>query len=198
MKQRCGEVFPHLEAPIPTGRSVRRLTFEISAILAIAVVAGVINNSVSHSRIAWIGKWPTLSSAEDDSTWDCLSCEEGDPPFLSLAEVSALYQNPEVVFLDARYPEEYARGHIERAMLLPFEAEEDEYDAYWKRIEPLLRRDTQIVTYCSGTECESSLFLARHLRDVMGYDSVKVFFGGWRRWEDAGLPVVYPRKEKAT
>jgi rhodanese-related sulfurtransferase len=174
---------------------VKKLTIEIVAILAISFVAGIINNSLSHNRIAWIGSWPTLSDSEDDSTWDCLSCEEGDPPFLSLAEASALYQNPEVLFLDARYPEEYERGHIERAMLLPIEAEDDEYEAYWREVEPLLRKDTYIVTYCSGAECESSLFLARYLRDEMGYDSVKIFFGGWRRWEDAGLPAVYSDQE---
>ncbi len=175
---------------------MKKLAVEIIAILAIAFVAGIINNSISHSRIAWIGSWPTFSDAEDDSTWDCLSCEEGDPPFLSLADASALYQNPEVVFLDARYPEEYERGHIEGALLLPIEAEDEEYDRYWEDVEPLLTKHTHIVTYCSGAECESSLFLARFLRDEMGYDSVKVFFGGWRRWEKAGLPVVYPEQER--
>jgi rhodanese-related sulfurtransferase len=115
---------------------------------------------------------------------------------LNLAEASALYQNPEIVFLDARYPEEYARGHIERAMLLPVEAEEEVFDAYWREIKPLLDTNTLIVTYCSGVECESSLFLARYLRDELGYDSVMIFFGGWRRWEKAGLPVEHPEQEQ--
>jgi rhodanese-related sulfurtransferase len=180
----------------PTEVDMKKLTFEIIIILAISLVAGFISNSVSSSRIAWVGHWPSLSDSEDDSTWDCLSCEPGDPPFLNLVEASALHQNLEVVFLDARYTEEYERGHIEDALLLPFEAEEDVYDAHWKKIEPLLDTNTLIVTYCSGTECESSLFLARYLRDEMGYDSVKIFFGGWRRWEKAGLPVVYPDREQ--
>ncbi len=175
---------------------MKKLTFEIIIILVISLVAGLINNSVSSSRIAWVGHWPSLSDSEDDSTWDCLSCEPGDPPFLTLADASAMYQNQEVIFLDARYPEEYAGGHIERALLLPIEAEDDVYDAYWKKIEPLLDTNTLIVTYCSGAECESSLFLARHLRAEMGFDSVKIFFGGWRRWEKAGLPAVYPNREQ--
>ena len=174
---------------------MKKLTSEIIIILAISLVAGFVNNSISSSRIAWVGHWPSLSDSESDSTWDCLSCELGDPPFLTLADASALWQNQEVIFLDARYPEEYARGHIERAMLLPIEAADDVYDAYWKKIEPLLDTNTLVVTYCSGVECESSLFLARHLRDELGFDSVKIFFGGWRRWEKAELPVVYPSQE---
>lgn len=173
---------------------MKRLLSEVLIILAISFAAGLVNNSISHNRISWIGQWPSLSDAEDDSSWDCLSCEPGDPEFLSLADASALYQNPEVVFLDARYPEEYARGHIARAILLPFEAEDEVFDSCWEKIEPILDSNTYIVTYCSGEECESSLFLARLLRDEFGYDSVKIFFGGWRRWERAKLPVVYPEK----
>jgi len=30
----------------------------------------------------------------------------------------------------------------------------------------------------------------------MGYDNVKIFYGGWRRWEKAGLPAVYPSQEQ--
>jgi rhodanese-related sulfurtransferase len=175
---------------------MKKLTLEIIIILAISLVAGFVNNSVSSSRIAWVGHWPSLSDSEDDSTWDCLSCEPGDPPFLTLADASALYQNQEVMFLDARYPEEYASGHIERALSLPIEAEESVFDSCWEKIEPLLDTNTLIVTYCSGAECESSLFLARLLRDELGFDSVKIFFGGWRRWENAGLPAVYPDQEQ--
>jgi rhodanese-related sulfurtransferase len=171
---------------------MKKLLVEIVIIVSISLVAGIINNSISHSRIAYMGSWPSFSDAEDDSTWDCLSCEEGDPPSLTLAEASALYQNPEILFLDARLPEEYFAGHVERAHLLPFEAEDEVFDSCWKLIEPLIDSNTLIVTYCSGAECESSLFLARYLRDDLGLDSVKVFFGGWRRWEKAGLPVIYP------
>jgi len=171
---------------------MKKLIIEVTIILAIAIIAGVINNSVSHSRVAWIGSWPSLSDSEDDSTWDCLSCEPGDPPMLSLAEASALYQNEEVVFLDARFPEEYEEGYIENAYLLSFEADNDVFDQQYEALLSIIDSNTQIVTYCSGEECESSLFLARYLRDDLGYPNVNIFFGGWRRWEKAGLPVVYP------
>ncbi len=168
---------------------MKKLLTEILIILAISLVAGVLNNSLSSSRIAWVGYWPSFADSEDDSTWDCLSCEPGDPPLLSLAEASALYQNPEIIFIDARFPDEYESGHIKGAYLLTFEAEEEEFDVQWAIIEPLLDSNTLIVTYCSGADCETSLHLARYLRDDLGYTNVRIFFGGWRRWDKAGLPI---------
>ena len=111
-----------------------RLLKEIMIILAISLVAGIINNSISHSRVAWVGNWPSISDAESDSTWDCLSCEPGDPPLVNLSEASALYQNPEVVFVDARFPEEYAEGHIDGSLNLPFEAEDEEFDQHYEEL----------------------------------------------------------------
>ena len=28
-----------------------------------------------------------------------------------------------------------------------------------------------------------------YLRDELGFPHVKIFFGGWRKWEKAGLPI---------
>jgi 3-mercaptopyruvate sulfurtransferase SseA len=53
---------------------------------------------------------------------------------------------------------------------------------------PKLSKDEEIITYCDGSECETSLLLARELMDL-GYTDVKVFFGGWQEWEKAGLSV---------
>lgn len=169
---------------------MNRLLKEILIILAISFVAGLINNSVSHNRVAWIGSWPSISDAEDDTTWNCLSCEPGDPPLLNLSEASALYQNPEVIFVDARFPEEYEAGHILNAINLPFEGTDEEFNTQLDKLKEMTDSLTQIVTYCSGEECESSLHLARYLRDDEGFENVKIFYGGWRRWADADLPTA--------
>lgn len=171
---------------------IKKIGFEILVILALSIIAGLINNTFSHNRVAWIGSWPSFSNTEDDSTWNCLSCEPNDPPLLNLAEASALYQNPEVIFLDARFHDEYERGHIARAILLSFE----KFDDYWPDVAPLIDTSMQIVTYCSGKDCETSLFLARLLRDDYGFKHVKVFFGGWRRWKKADLPIEYSKQER--
>jgi len=167
-----------------------RLLKEILIILAISLIAGIINNSISHSRVAWVGNWPSISDAENDSIWDCLSCEPGDPPLVNLSEASALYQNPEVIFVDARFPEEYEAGHIEGAVNLPFEASDEEFDYYYAKLEQMIDSATQLVTYCSGEECESSLHLGRYLRDDKGYSHISIFYGGWRRWAEADLPTA--------
>src|SRR3972149_4973184 len=73
---------------------------------------------------------------------------------------------------------------ISKALNLPFE----EFEKYYPKVERLLTKDKNIITYCDGTECEASLFLARLLRDK-GFKNLKIFFGGWTEWNKAGLPV---------
>ena len=46
----------------------------------------------------------------------------------------------------------------------------------------------EIVTYCSGEDCHSSVDLAARLIEF-GFENVKIFFGGWEEWNIAGLPV---------
>jgi len=89
-----------------------------------------------------------------------------------------------VIFLDAREPEDYSAGHIRGAINLPYES----LDAYWPKVAESLPKESEIITYCSGDECESSLFLGRELLDK-GFEHVLVFYGGWREWEKASLPI---------
>jgi len=173
---------------------MKKLTIEILIIACICFMAGIVNNTLSHNRVAWIGHWPSLSDLASDSTWNSPSYEEGDPPTLNLAEATALYQNPEVIFIDARLPEEYEEGHISGSYLLPMDAEDEIFDSCYNEVTSMIDSNTPIVTYCSGVECESSLFLARYFRE-MGFENVKIFYGGWRKWEDAGLPIDYPETE---
>jgi rhodanese-related sulfurtransferase len=94
------------------------------------------------------------------------------------------FQTHSTIFLDARLEPDYKAGHIPKALNLPFE----EFEQYYPKVEPLLSRDKNIITYCDGTECEASLFLARLLR-TKGFKNLKIFFGGWTEWNKAGLPV---------
>jgi rhodanese-related sulfurtransferase len=92
--------------------------------------------------------------------------------------------DPGVIFVDARYPADYELGHIKGAVLLPFE----QFDDYWSAVEERLPRDREIVTYCGGSDCELSLFLARLLRQK-GYNRVSIFFGGAQKWQEQGMPM---------
>ncbi len=94
------------------------------------------------------------------------------------------FQSSKVIFLDARLPADFKAGHIKGAINFPYE----EFEQYSSQVIPKLPANKEIIIYCDGGECESSLLLSRELRDL-GYKNVKVFFGGWAEWQKAGLSV---------
>lgn len=163
---------------------MKRAVSQIIFFVVLAAVLAVIRNVAAPGGIDWVGHWSGIDPPGADSAGVPLSAAPDDPPFLSFSQAVVLHDDPDVIFVDARYPEEYEEGTIPGSVLLPFEM----FDEYWPSVEPLLPKDRPLVTYCSGDECELSLFLARLLRD-MGYQNVSVFFGGARLWQESGMPL---------
>lgn len=150
-----------------------------------AAALGAARNAIAPGGIDWIGQWadPFISSS-DSTIARPTSALPNDPPFLTFEQAKAKHSDPKVIFVDARYPEDYQQGHMPGAILLPFEM----FDGFWPGVEPRLPRDREIVTYCAGTDCELSLFLARLLRDK-GYEHVEIFYGGAELWKDNRMPM---------
>lgn len=156
----------------------------ILIIVVLAALLGGINNFVNPNKIPWVGNWPT-SLSDSDSTWTSPSYEKGDPPIIKLSEAFDRWASKSYLFIDAREPEEYKAGHIQGAISLPY----DYFDEYKDKVVPTIPKDTLVVTYCSGTECEASLYLARLLKEQYGFTKLEIFFGGWMQWSNANLPV---------
>lgn len=153
-------------------------------IVIAAAVIGAIANTVSSTGIPWVGYWPNVF--DSDSVWLSPSYEEGvDAPAINLAVAFEHFLSRDFLFVDARSPEDFEDGHIRGAINLPFE----EVDDYWPQMQPLMPLDTSIVVYCSGSECDESLFLARYMLQDLGFTNVEVFFGGWRQWYNERLPI---------
>ena len=152
-------------------------------IILIGSAIGLTYNAISPGGIALIGEWsPRITS---DSLVVPYGYEEDiDPPAIDLAYAMMKFQSRNTIFLDARYPEDFKAGRIKGAINLPYEESEE----YAPQVLPQLPKEEEIIAYCDGTECESSLLLARELREL-GYQDIKVFFGGWQEWLKAGLPV---------
>lgn len=158
------------------------ILFQAILIAVFSLIIGIIYNSASREGISVRGNWSR--KVVSDSLIVPYSYVKDDPPAISLTQAMADFQSHNTIFVDARLEEDYKAGHIPRALNLPFE----EFEQYYPKIEPLLSRDKNIITYCDGTECEASLFLARLLK-TKGFKNLKVFFGGWTEWSKAGLPV---------
>ncbi len=162
-----------------------RVCGQIIFFIIVAAILAIGRNTVAPGKIAWVGDWGKPAIAEGDSVIRPASAEPNDPPFLTFAQAKELFEDKDnVIFVDARYPEDYETGHIPGAVLLPFEM----YDDYWPGVEPRLPKNKRIVTYCSGEECELSLFLARLLRDN-GYTDVAIFYGGALKWQEHQMPL---------
>jgi rhodanese-related sulfurtransferase len=87
----------------------------------------------------------------------------------------------DLVLVDALPPIAYAGAHLPGAINIPPE-----------RVGELAERripnpDTEVVVYCAGPDCDSSVEVAERLLEL-GYRHVLHFTGGKQDWKVAGLP----------
>ena len=108
---------------------------------------------------------------------------DNDSPFIDLAQARQYFRSGTAVFVDARHAYDFNLGHIPGARNLPLA----EYDERTAEIASL-PRDSVLITYCDGQECNSSVDLAQKLI-AGGFPHVKIFFGGWNEWRSDSLSV---------
>jgi rhodanese-related sulfurtransferase len=162
-------------------KSIRNaiLIIIIGALIGIAINA--IRNTANARGLAWDTPWP--DNREKRELEFPPSYQLGDS-LLSIEDAYSLYLRGNVIFIDAREAYEYDEGHIKGAINFPFE----QWDSFWETVQPMLNPSQEIVAYCGGLDCELSLYMARELNQ-RGYAKSYIFFGGWLKWNDAGLPV---------
>jgi len=161
-------------------------------ILVIATLLGLGVNLVSPNAVPYVGQWRELHEGVGPIIPP--SAEPGDP--LSIAVDSALldFNSRSALFVDARDPEEFDCGTIPGAINVPFDyLPEGDLGAYLDSALQHAPKDTRIITFCSGEECDLSLHLARNLQSE-GYTNLAIFFGGAREWEKFELPMERRRQ----
>ncbi|MBU8932386.1 MAG: rhodanese-like domain-containing protein [candidate division Zixibacteria bacterium] len=156
--------------------AIRQLTI----LLIISVVLGLGVNLVSPNSIAVIGKYRSLSSGTEPIIPP--NADVDDPPFIALDLAELEFNSGNVVFIDCREPEEFECGTIPGAINIPFDyLPEDNLEAHIDSALGHCARDTKLITFCSGEECDLSLHMARNLQ-AFGYTNLGIFFGGSREW----------------
>lgn len=95
-------------------------------------------------------------------------------------------QDASVQFVSIRRPDDYAAGHIETAINVP-------YNPSMAEMIPMLPADKTLVVYCySGQQSNQAVGLLR----LLGYDAVSLIYGmgtprtAPRGWANNGFPVV--------
>ncbi len=114
----------------------------------------------------------------------------------ALGEVKDSLNSADIVFVDARSPEEYAAGHLPGAVNLQYTQNAIAgTPPFFKPQEDLIRMYEQIgastekliIPYCNtGVRSAVTYFVLR----LIGYEKVKLFSGSWNEWTShPDLPV---------
>ncbi len=104
------------------------------------------------------------------------------PEVVPAALQTRLQGGEQIVVIDVREPDEFAKGKIPGAYTIPRGVLEMQLDGR-------LPRESTVVLYC-GAGARSAL-ACKSLAE-MGYDKVENLSGGWHGWVSAGLPVEQP------
>jgi rhodanese-related sulfurtransferase len=153
----------------------RRAVWQVPALVILSAAVALAVNALRADRLPLVGDFSVAAR---------ITTATGERMDISLNEAEKLFFTDAAVFIDARSEEEYARGHIQGALSLPWH----DVDLNFIAVTQDMDMGTQIVTYCDGETCELSHDLALFLRDA-GFVNTRVLVNGWTLWQQAGLPM---------
>ena len=158
---------------------MKKIIPEIVFIIVISSIIGLIYNAFSEHSIPFIPK-----SNEELAVADSAIFSKQDPnqnyleKIVTYNQIIKLIDKPDVLFIDARRPEDFQKGHIHNAINI-FPLIDDENQYYNKLNE--LPRNKILIVYCDGGNCDLSEHVAKDLYSF-GYDQCFLFKGGWAEW----------------
>ncbi len=107
-----------------------------------------------------------------------ISWQSAIPPSELVTVDQARTWGGNVIGVDARPDEEFARDHVPGA----FSLNEDHWDRLLREVLPNWSPDKKIVVYCSAESCNAARDVAKRLRDETQLKYVFVLQGGWEEW----------------
>jgi rhodanese-related sulfurtransferase len=154
---------------------MNRTLVQALVILVAGGVLGLSVNRLSARGLPVITPAPQMPAAVD---------------IISLEQAEKLWHGGNALFLDAREPADYRRGHIGNALNLPAQSFAQQYG----ELAPILASDTELIVYCDGLECDLSHRLAKSLRE-RGHTRLHLLINGWTAWHSAGLPSTLEKQK---
>ena len=112
--------------------------------------------------------------------------KQDDITYVSLEVLQNVIQSKsKILLIDGRSESAYHRGHIPGAGNVPY----IQRDYFSKQLLADVARETPIIVYCSGKNCNTGVELARSLTKKFGFIHVRVFEGGWEEWVKGKNPI---------
>ncbi|MFH1562561.1 MAG: rhodanese-like domain-containing protein [Nitrospirota bacterium] len=140
---------------------MKKVIYKATLICIISATLGITYNMIFNPGIHLLSRQPKSSYPE-----------------VSLEEVKVKLEEKGVIFIDARTKEEFAKGHINGAINMPY----NNFEIAYHQATPFHNAiEKEIIVYCGGGDCPSSLLVAENLT-LLGHTNVKVFLGGWASW----------------
>jgi len=156
-------------------------------LLVTSAVIGLGVNTFSPNKIPYVGAYRMLTTGAGPIVPPEASA--GDPAFIDINIAQLEFGTHSSIFVDAREPEDFECGTIPGSLNIPLEhLPEENVAQFLDSALDHVGKDTPIIVFCSGEECDLSLHLGRNLANNQ-YTNISVFFGGAREWEKAGLDM---------
>jgi rhodanese-related sulfurtransferase len=178
---------PPLSAP-------KTLFLEALVLLALSAALAVALNMARPAPLPWLGNGlPEAPAAPAPPAGTDASGEAAAPavrevPEIDTAQALALHAAGQARFVDARFAEDFAQGHIPGALNVAPGLFEDEIRTLLGDPDPA----RPLVLYCSSPTCPMGQELALFLT-YMGYEALSVYPGGMAEWTAAGGPAEVTR-----
>ena len=143
--------------------------------MSAVVIRKVIIEAVAICALAFVPTAVMSFYHPHRPNWSPEALQEGE------VRLTTAIQWQGLLWVDARTPREYAKGHIPGAVLLNEDAWHELLPEFLKQWQP----DLKVVVYCDSVTCRASSSVADRLRNEMGLESVYVLKDGWEAWQDA-------------
>ncbi len=112
--------------------------------------------------------------------------KKGDIAYVSLEVLqNIIHSKSKILLIDGRSESAYHRGHIPGAVNIPY----IQRDYFSEQLLADVARETPIIVYCSGKDCNTSVELAKFLSQKFGFIHVQIFEGGWEEWVTGENPI---------
>jgi rhodanese-related sulfurtransferase len=150
-----------------------KATFKrIGIILLISGVAAWVANSVHPRKIPWVQDWSIQVEAK---------AAKQKIKVIPLSVALEKFKALESIFIDARPPAAFEKGHVPRAVSIPFQSLEDHLSILMS----LIDSDLELVVYCKNRTCDDALLLASELQ-AMGASHLVLYIDGFDAWKKYG------------
>lgn len=131
-----------------------------------------------------------MSESKSMSLMDFVTAARAQIKEVMPGELQQMLRNEsDVLLVDVRESSEHEQGHLQGAHLVPRGILEAAADRNYPQRDELLSgaRERPVVLYCAtgGRSAMAALTL-----QMMGFQRVYSLAGGFKKWQDEGLPVV--------